>query len=270
MATWVRGFILEDIAAVVREFQLLQRDLRALARARPDRRAGINAQLAEVRQIQLNYIERVDAANRNAAKAATATMKDIIKSDRKRTATGKPGLGRAVLARPLPLPGVPGVAYAVGIGDEGRLNKVTNPFSPGYGPYWRAVEYGTGGGEVPSQVGRVIYGLFVGKGGGGDPERPRSIYGGGGGPHPIFVSAGGQKALYGGLGFSGGAGGRGGRGGLGTIKKEIEPMGFIAGARKHVLPSWKSEMERAESLAIRQLAPLMGLSGAVRSRRRRY
>lgn len=39
-----------------------------------------------------------------------------------------------------------------------ELDKIVNP--NGYGPYWRAQEYGTGTGEVPEQAGRVILGTF--------------------------------------------------------------------------------------------------------------
>jgi hypothetical protein len=58
---------------------------------------------------------------------------------------------------PAPLGGV-----AVALIEE--LDKIVNPI-PGYGPFWRAQEVGTGSndpelGSVPSQVGRVLFGSF--------------------------------------------------------------------------------------------------------------
>jgi hypothetical protein len=40
-----------------------------------------------------------------------------------------------------------------------ELDKAVNPVGH-WGPFWRAQEYGTGSEEVPSQVGRVIRGIF--------------------------------------------------------------------------------------------------------------
>jgi hypothetical protein len=63
---------------------------------------------------------------------------------------------------------------------------------------------------VPSQLGRIIYGYFYGPG--LTPRRAASAqYAGGGGPHPIFVSASSQRSIYGSLGFQAAAARGGGR-----------------------------------------------------------
>lgn len=49
-----------------------------------------------------------------------------------------------------------------------ELEKIVNP--NGYGPFWRAQEYGTGG-DVPSQVGRRIFGTFESSGTPPDAEQ---------------------------------------------------------------------------------------------------
>lgn len=52
----------------------------------------------------------------------------------------------------------PGPLGLVEVGMIDELNKIVNP--NGYGPFWRAQEYGTGSSEVPSQEGRVLFGTF--------------------------------------------------------------------------------------------------------------
>jgi hypothetical protein len=117
----------------------------------------------------------------------------------------------------------------------------------------------------------VIRGFFF-KGGMSDPSPPQSIYAGGGGPHPIFVSAAGQRSLYGGLGFSGGAGPRGGVGGYGTIGKEIEGRHFIRDGADAALVDWRAGLRSVEQRAIASLQgltrPTPRLSGRGSRRRR--
>lgn len=52
----------------------------------------------------------------------------------------------------------PGPLGLVRVGLISELNKILNP--RGYGPFWRAQEYGTGTDQVPSQAGRPLYGTF--------------------------------------------------------------------------------------------------------------
>lgn len=52
----------------------------------------------------------------------------------------------------------PGPLGTVRVALIAELNKIVN--SRGYGPFWRAQEYGTGTSQVPSQVGRPLFGTF--------------------------------------------------------------------------------------------------------------
>jgi hypothetical protein len=65
-----------------------------------------------------------------------------------------------------------------------ELDKIVNP--NGYGPFWRAQEYGTGSDEVASQVGRVFMGTY--EPGGGPPDA--SQRGQGVGTDAAFISGG--------------------------------------------------------------------------------
>lgn len=58
---------------------------------------------------------------------------------------------------------VPGPLGTVRVALIAELDKIVNP--RGYGPFWRAQEYGTGSPEVASQVGRPLFGTFEPSGG---------------------------------------------------------------------------------------------------------
>jgi hypothetical protein len=157
----------------------------------------------------------------------------------------------------------------VGIASEDRLDKALNPTAPGYGPYWRAQEFGTGSPEVVTQVGRVIFGYFSGTGLEG-PSRPQHQYSGGGGPHPIFVSAKAARAAAAEVGIGDfGGGSRGGKGGKGVIGKEIEGKHFIRDGANGALTEWKLGMRRIEDATISELKAVLRPRTVAQRRARR-
>lgn len=264
-----RTFTSSNIGVVHREFG----EILALARkVDTERRAlGLPPSTAAtqriIRQAYLKFNERLDAHAATTAAKATAEIRARLRATQRRQDTrNAPHLSGGVRSRALHRFG--GLATGeVGVADEDELDKIVNPTSPQYGPYWRAQEFGTGGGGVPSQLGRVIRGYFYGPGL-TDPTPPRSIYAGGGGPHPIFVSAKAQRAIYGSLGFSGGGGARGGVGGYGTIEHEIQARHFIRDGANRAEAEWRRGMAQIESDAIRSLAPV-ATPAAFLGRRRR-
>lgn len=268
MATYARIFVLVDVAHVYEEFtQTLDAVRLGIRAARdPARKRGLQATEKEIQAVLLQYSRGLDSLALKSSKLAEKSMKSAFDATKSRTRgrTGKkPGLRSKLDARPLRLPGLSGGTGMVGVANVNSLNKLTNEFSPGYGTYWRAQEFGTGTNEVPSQVGRVIQGFFVGAGGGGDPERPNAAYRGGGGPHPIFISAKSQRAVFSAAGFAGrGAGQRGGVGGLGTIGREIQGRHFIRDGANRARDVWQAEIRSNENRALTALGAIAGLSAA--------
>jgi hypothetical protein len=264
MATYQRIFTVPKVGVVHRQFA----EIFALAKAVDLERRALGlppttvATQQVVRRAYLKFNEELDTLAATTAQQATAAIRQRLKQTQVRVDTRMgPHLSGGIKSRPLRRFGAISTGE-VGVADEDALNRVVNPTSPQYGPYWRAQEYGTGGaggpGEpsVPSQVGRILYGFFYGAGLGGDPEVPRAQYAGGGGPHPIFVSASSQRSIYGSLGFGGGGGQRGGVGGLGTISKEIQARHFIRDGANQARAAWFRGIERAQSDAIAALRPV--------------
>lgn len=265
---YVTGFVVTDIAEVHREFDRALRLCDQL-NSQPATRGRARATKAQIQLAYLQFNRELDQLAVASATAATRAIRDRLRKTAVRPATGKrPNLSSAIRSRALRVSKF--ATGVVGVADIEALDRITNPFSPGYGPYWRAQEHGTGTGEVPSQVGRVIRGYFVGKGGGGSPEPPRSQYAGGGGPHPIFVSAGGQRALFGGLGFSGGAGSQGGVGGYGTIGAEIRPRHFIRDGAAVAEREWRSGLHAIEAQTIARLSAVLTPTPRPRDARGRF
>lgn len=249
MATFVTGYNHPDAVIVFREFQrLLATVRRQAARTRnPRRRAALAATEAEIRLVQLRYSEDMDRAAIRGGEVAKKGMK--ARFDRTKTpraARGGSHLRNALLARKAIYPIPTG---AVGIADLDALNKIVNPFSPSYGPYWRAQEYGTGAGEVPSQVGRRIHGFFTDASGIGDAQRPVA----GGGTHARFIASSSPHAIL---------GPRGGQGGPGLIRREIQGRHFIRDGARDGYPEWLRMIRLADDHAIRSLQGLAGLPAA--------
>ena len=263
MATYQRIFTLPRVGSVHREFA----EILALAKAVDLERRALGlppntvATQQVIRRAYLKFNEELDTLAVATAKEATAAIRRRLKATQVRVDTRLgPHLSGGIKSRPLHRFGTIATGE-VGIADEAALDRVLNPTSPQYGPYWRAQEYGTGQSApgqpaVPSQIGRVLYGFFYGAGLGGNPEVPRAQYAGGGGPHPIFVSAKSQRSIYGSLGFGGGGGQRGGVGGLGTIGHEIEGRHFIRDGADDARTAWRRGIARVESDAIASLRPL--------------
>lgn len=123
------------------------------------------------------------------------------------------------------------------------LNKIVNP--NGYGPFWRAQEYGTGG-EVPSQVGRRLFGTFEPSG-----EPPQSEQAGQGKGHDIaFIP-------------------RGSNPGEGRISVELPGRHFLTEGSAEAAVQYVRRMEQVQA---KWAARIQALSEALRKsgRRRRF
>lgn len=211
------------------------------------RRAGLPA-IAAATRAQL--LRAYDEFNRDmeshaqiTAQRARENMQRRLKQTAKRPDTGlRPHLRQALLARPLRRFG-PIATGEVGIAPEENLDKVVNPTSPSYGPYWRAQEFGTGSSEVKSQKGRVIHGYFFDTGLQNPtvPQKNRS-------DQPIFVSG-----RAGGVPVKGGIGPKGGKGGRGVIGQEIQGRHFIRDGANDTLPGWLAGIRRIERQTERRL-----------------
>lgn len=219
-------------------------------RGLPPAAAGTRAQLLVA---YATFNDRLRLLAVETAGQARQEALDQLKRKQKRPDTGQgPHLRGAVRCRPLYRFGKLETGE-VGIGDIERLDKVVNPLSPEFGPYWRAIEYGT-----RRHVGRIIYGYYFGTGLSGQPDRPRSEFAGSPSPpHPIFVTARAARALYGGVGFSGGAGVRGGAGGLGTIRNPIVAQGFLEAGYDRTKAPWLAGLRAVERAVDRELTPIL-------------
>lgn len=243
MATYVRGFIIPDVVDVHEAFQrvMVQCDRLILEERRLGKSVGAARALADIRIAYRDF----NLGLRNAAeKAAERAMKGMIErldSTRRRAETGSsPAIRDLVEANPLNTGQFQ--TGAVGVANVELLNRAINPHSRGYGTYWRALEYGTGQGQVPSQVGRILYGSFTAAGG-TDPTPPMAEFAGGGGPHPVFRS--------GGVGVTSVDGER--TIGLGTIGKEIEAKHFIKYGADEAAVQWRAEIAAVQSRALDEL-----------------
>lgn len=260
MPYYQRIFTIADVARV---HKLFGEALRVARQVDIERRAlGLpSATVATQRELRAAYLlfnDELDTLARATAAAADKSIRDRIKATQKRADTRmSPHLRDLIKSRALNPLGRGLATGAVGIADEDMLNRAVNPTSPQYGPFWRAQEFGTGSPEVKSQLGRVIRGYFFG-GGLTDPEVPQSVYAGGGGPHPIFVSAASQQSIMGSVGFAGGGGARGGVGGFGTIQHEIEGRHFIGDGANAVLADWRVGIRDIETRTVQRLQAVIG------------
>lgn len=247
MAQYRRILVVEDIAQIHRRYA---RVLTLLAAAERDPRLR-GRYAGRRRQTQLAYANFQRGLNdvaRHNATLAEKRMKQRFDQTRARANTGHGGLHlrQALRARPAQI-GSRLATGAVGIADIEILNSVVNPASPQYGPFWRAQEYGTGFGEVPSQEGRVFRGSFYDRGY-NNPTPPIA----GRGDQPIFVSTRNARALA--PSFSGSSrGGMGGHDGLGTIHREIQPRRFITNTIQDIEPLWRADINRVQGQAIASL-----------------
>lgn len=254
MPEWVRGLIIRDINEMHAKFRELIAVSEQLQRA-TTRRKGADPALAALARVRLervqvlyaNFNREVRATAERAAVQATRDIRDRLAKTQLRPDTeSSPHLRDLIVCAPINLGSIP--TGMVGIGDVDVLNRAVNRRSPGYGPYWRAQEYGTGFGEVPSQVGRILYGYFD-VAGGGDATPPQAQYaGGGGGPHPIFQPA----RPRGGTGVSG----MWGSIGLGTIGAEIQPKRFLELGSHGAAVAWRARLAVVQQQVIDGIAGL--------------
>lgn len=229
------------------------------------------------RQVVLRAYDKfnreLDALAQSTAVNATKRIQERLKATAKRPDTGvRPHLRNGIVSRPLKRFGLLGTGE-VGVAAIDSLNKVVSATSPGYGPYWRAQEFGTGSAEVKSQKGRVIRGYFFGPGLSSPavPTKGRS-------DQPIFVPGRQKGGVTASGTMKGGIGPSGGRGGYGTIGREIQGRHFIRDGADLARAEWLREMRAIERATIRGLdavltgAPRRGTRGRgvpTRGRRRR-
>jgi hypothetical protein len=253
MAEWVRGFVIPEVAEVHVMFAKVIRKAEqatAVLRGTPASPAAA-ATLAELRAAYLDFNDGLAVAARRTSAEAVRGMAERLDATQVRPATdATPHLRDLLVARPLTVGGSVQTGM-VGVALVSQLELAINPRSPGYGTYWRAQEYGTGQGEVPSQVGRVIYGYFMAAGG-GDTTPPQAQYAGGGGPHPVF-----QSTRQKNLGLAGGYLGEF-RGGYGTIGAEIQPRHFIGYGADFAAVRWREQIAVIQARAIDRILATSG------------
>jgi hypothetical protein len=262
MPQWVRGFVIPDVVAA----QLAWADTLEAAEALVARARGgpiaapARARLALLRRAYLDFNDGLRQAAERAALQATQDMRRRLKATTVRGDTGaSPHLRDLIYAAPLSY----GKAQTgwVGVGLVSELERATNRNSPGYGSYWRAQEYGTGGSDpagspitVPSQTGRIIFGYFAAAGG-GDGTPPQAQYAGGGGPHPVFLTS--RPAYRSSADAPSGPGAtRSGPSGFGTINREIAPKRFIGIGANDAAASWRKQIATVQERTVARLDAL--------------
>lgn len=224
MAFYRTGFVVVDIAETHVRFNRIIRQLsvrRARSRAA---RAALTAMREEVLVVYGQFNRELNQLALRAALDADSEIRRQLAQTRVRPARGlRPRLEDAIKSRPTP-PGLP--TGGVGVADIDELDKVVNPITPGYGPYWRAIEEGT-----DKHLGRRIHGLFFASGGpagaGGVPPDPSEFR-----QHPVFIA---------------------GPGGAGTIQRAIKPHHFIARGKKIAGARWLGQLRAIERTAISRL-----------------
>lgn len=228
--------------------ELIAIDRTAAALRTPSPTAALRA------RVEVSYREfRSDITRLAEVTAADfdARARTILAATRRRDDTRvAPHLRNLIQSRPASL-GVADLPIgAVGLARISTLDRAVNPHTPGYGTYWRAQEYGTGAGGVPSQRGRQLRGFFY-QAGFSNPQRPQSAYRGAGDPkYPIFL-----PGRTGGLpaNVKGGIGPRGGRGGLGVIHHEIAPRRFLRDAADLTYAEYLTGVKAVQARALSQL-----------------
>jgi len=256
MAEYVRGFVIPEVADVHLAFSRVIRTAQeAVVKLRGTQlQTAAEATVAELRAAYVDFNDGLAVAARRASVEAMKAMRERLDATQVRPETdASPHLRDLLVARPLTVGKIE--TGMVGVADVAELDRAINPRTPSYGTYWRAQEYGTGQGEVPSQVGRVLFGYFMAAGG-GDPTPPQAQYAGGGGPHPVFQSAGGQRnaGLAGGYIGQTRSGARGGVGGLGTIGVELRPRFFVKFGADAAAVQWRENIAAVQERAIERIA----------------
>jgi hypothetical protein len=136
----------------------------------------------------------------------------------------------------------PGALGLVSVGLMDDLNKIINP--SGYGTFWRAQEFGTGEGGVPSQVDRVLFGTF-------EPSETPPDKGQAG------LRAGHDLAFF----------SQGTNPGFGTISVDLPPRHFLLDGGSAAGAAYVATMAEIQAMYLAKLKDLMGRVKARRSPR---
>jgi hypothetical protein len=251
MTIWQRIFLsispIENEGAIGRQILFAERVNAIALKGGLPGPGPLEANRRALGRIAITYRRELNELAARTAAEASASIRQRLAATSVRDPTGvPPHLASLIYSRPLG--GIFENTGTVGVARESTLDRAINPNTPGYGPYWRAQEFGTGPQprrpgepEIPTQVGRVIYGHFYGAGASGPGSRPQAQYAGGGGPHPVFIPSSQRR------------GPRGGAGGKGTIRHEIQARHFIRDGADLALVSWAAAMKRIDHKAAVQL-----------------
>ncbi len=132
---------------------------------------------------------------------------------------------------------LPGPLGSVRVALIEELDKVVNPNTSDYGPFWRAQEYGTGQDGVPSQLDRVIFGTFENSG-----TQPNGDLRGVGVGHDIAFIPGGRSP------------------GFGTITVELPARHFLRDGWEEAGVLYKEEMTAVQAKWIKRIEKLIELA----------
>lgn len=155
------GFETREVPALLKELV----DLQVMA-GRADLRDFSNG----IGRIITGFLNDLNAAAREYALVADESIKGRIEATRARNRPARGEMSTHIVSEPGPL-------GAVGVAKMSELDKVTNPGSE-YGPFWAAQEFGTGttmgygpyaGEGIPSQEGRLLFGVYRPSGDRPDP-----------------------------------------------------------------------------------------------------
>lgn len=192
--------------------------------------AGLPELSVQISRLLVELEDDLSQLSRRTAAVADRAIRDRFRATQTRPETSKAHhLVDMIRSAPLPLGGV-----AVALIDE--LDKAINE-ETGYGPYWRAQEYGSVAvGNV--MTGRVLFGRFAGP---GHDDAPRAQYAGGPAPGSSFA--------YGALG--------GDDPGYGTVQHEIEPRHFLRDGTDEGWTFYRAEIDRLSARYAERLAAIL-------------
>ena len=228
MALYRTGLV---VANVLQTHRLFDRALVGLGRARtPAGQALARRERLRVLRVYSDFNAEMELLAVRTSAEATLKIQQQLKRTAKRPDNRlKPHIRDHIVCRPANRTGLRIPTGEVGIADIEELNKVVNPLTPQFGPYWETQEEGYSG-----HVGRNIHGLFFGPGLSDGGDRPRAAFKGGSGPHPIFVA---------------------GPGGAGTIDEPIQARHFIENGTRATEKDWLAQLRAIERRTVAALRP---------------